>query len=177
MKIVRTAIDFINGGRVALKTKNSFGSVLARGKQRIEVNNGLVSFEKRVFLYPEVRISVKGTSEDKAQLTIGQGTNIGDRTEIHVGTSISIGRYCAISWDVCILDRDYHEFNGHGEIKKEIVIGDKVWIGCRSTILKGVTIGKGAVIAAGSIVTKDVPANCCVGGNPAKVIKENITWK
>lgn len=177
MKIVRTAIDFINGGRVALKTKNSFGSVLARGKQRIEVNNGLVSFEKRVFLYPEVRISVKGTSDDKAQLTIGQGTNIGDRTEIHVGTSISIGRDCAISWDVCILDRDYHEFNGHGEIKKEIVIGDKVWIGCRSTILKGVTIGKGAVIAAGSIVTKDVPANCCVGGNPAKVIKENVNWR
>lgn len=177
MKIIRTAMDLINGGRVALKTKNSFGSVLARGKQRIEVNNGLVSFKKRVFLYPGVRISVKGTSKDKAQLTIGQGTNIGDRTEIHVGKKVTIGRDCAISWDVCILDRDYHEFNGEGEIKEEILIGDKVWIGCRSTILKGVTIGGGAVIAAGSIVTKDVPANCCVGGNPAKVIKENITWK
>ena len=177
MKIIRTAIDFINGGRVALKTKNSFGSVLSRGEQRIEVNNGLVSFEKRVFLYPGVRISVKGTSEDMAQLTIGQGTNIGDRTEIHVGKKVTIGRDCAISWDVCILDRDYHEFNGEGEIKEEILIGDKVWIGCRSTVLKGVTIGNGAVIAAGSIVTKDVSANCCVGGNPAKLIKENITWK
>ncbi|WP_081911648.1 acyltransferase [Clostridium culturomicium] len=177
MKIVRTAIDFINGGKVALKTKNSFGSVLARGKQRIEVNNGLVSFEKRVFLYPEVRISVKGTSEDKAQLIIGQGTNIGDRTEIHVGTSISIGRDCAISWDVCILDRDYHEFNSKREEKASVIIGNNVWIGCRATILKGVTIGDGAVVAAGSVVTKDVPANCCVGGNPAKVIKENITWK
>lgn len=177
MKIVRTAIDFINGGKVALKTKNSFGSVLARGKQRIEVNNGLVSFEKRVFLYPEVRISVKGTSEDKAKLIIGQGTNIGDRTEIHVGTSISIGRDCAISWDVCILDRDYHEFNSKREEKASVIIGNNVWIGCRATILKGVTIGDGAVVAAGSVVTKDVPANCCVGGNPAKVIKENITWK
>ncbi|WP_404987522.1 acyltransferase [Clostridium culturomicium] len=177
MKIIRTAMDFLNGGRVALKTKNSFGNVLARGKQRIELNNGIISFEERVFLYPEVRISVNGTLENKAQLKIGQGTNIGDRTEIHVGKKVVIGKECAISWDVCILDRDYHEFNGQGEIKDEIIIGDKVWIGCRSTILKGVTIGNGAVIAAGSIVTKDVSANCCVGGNPAKVIKENITWK
>lgn len=177
MKIIRTAMDLINGGRVALKTKNRLGNVLARGKQRIVINNGKVVIYRNVFLYPNVKVSVNGSENKMATLEIGEGTNIGDRTEIHVGDKVIIGENCAISWDVCILDRDYHEFNGHGEIKKEIVIGDKVWIGCRSTILKGVTIGKGAVIAAGSIVTKDVPANCCVGGNPAKVIKENITWK
>lgn len=53
-----------------------------------------------------------------------------------------------------------------------IVIGDRAWIGANATILTGVTIGENAVVAAGSVVTKDVPANCLVGGVPAKVIKE-----
>jgi len=52
-----------------------------------------------------------------------------------------------------------------------------VWIGTRVTILSGVTVGEGAVIAAGSVVTKDVPPYTVVGGNPAKVLKENIEWK
>ena len=58
-----------------------------------------------------------------------------------------------------------------------ITIGENVWIGCRALILKGVTIGDGAVVAAGAVVTKDVPANCVVAGNPAKIIKENVVWQ
>lgn len=56
-------------------------------------------------------------------------------------------------------------------VSKPVVIGDDVWIGARSIILKGVHIGKGAVIAAGAVVTKDVPEYAIVGGVPAKVIK------
>lgn len=63
------------------------------------------------------------------------------------------------------------------EPTRPIVIGNKVWIGTNVTVLKGVKIGDGCVIAAGSLVTKDIPANCLAGGVPAKVIKENVKWK
>ena len=55
-----------------------------------------------------------------------------------------------------------------------IVIGDDCWIGQYSRICKGVTIGNGSVVAANSVVTKDVPENCIVAGNPARVVKNNI---
>lgn len=177
MKIIRTAMDFINGVRISLKTKNKVGNILARGKQIIIINYGQVVFKKGVFLYPGVKISINGTNSKNALLKIGQGTNIGDRTEIHVGNEVNIGENCAISWDVCILDRDYHSYNSDKEEKKSIIIGNHVWIGCKTIILKGVNIGNGVVIAAGSVVTKDIPPNCSVGGNPAKIIKENIKWK
>ena len=56
--------------------------------------------------------------------------------------------------------------------KGPVVIGKNVWIGDKATILPGVTIGDGAIVGANSVVTKDVPAFCIVGGNPAKIIKE-----
>ena len=63
------------------------------------------------------------------------------------------------------------------EITKPIIIGDHVWIGKNALILKGVTIGNGAIVAAGSVVVKDVSAKTLVAGNPAKVIKDNVEWK
>lgn len=59
----------------------------------------------------------------------------------------------------------------HTDIAKHVVIGDDVWIGGNETILPGVTIGNNVVVAAGAVVTKDVPDNCVVGGMPAKIIK------
>ncbi len=56
-------------------------------------------------------------------------------------------------------------------IAKPIHIGKKVWLGANVTVLQGVTIGDNAIVAAGAVVTKDVPANAIVGGVPAKVIK------
>ncbi len=56
-------------------------------------------------------------------------------------------------------------------ILKPVTIADNVWIGCRATIVPGVTINEGAVIASGAVVTKDVPKGAVVGGNPAKVLK------
>ena len=55
--------------------------------------------------------------------------------------------------------------------RKRIVINDNVWIGERTTILKGVVIGKGAVVGCNSVVTHDVPERCVVAGNPAKIVK------
>lgn len=125
--------------------------------------------------------------------------DIGDHTYGHPkvydwdeGTKLTIGRYCSIADDVTILLGGNHrtdwvttypfsaipevwpeakEITGHPQSKGGVVIGNDVWIGFGSTILSGVKIGDGAVIAAKSVVTKDVPPYSIVGGLPAKVIK------
>ena len=139
---------------------------------RVMKNNGTISLGDRVFLHRYVKLSAYG-----GRIEIGSNSYIGDRTEIHAGELVKIGNGVNIAWDCNILDRDYHAFNGEQEVIKPVVIEDNVWIGVGSLILKGITIGEGAVIAAGSVVTRDVPSRCLVAGNPAKVIKENITWK
>lgn len=100
---------------------------------------------------------------------------------IQCASYISIGNDCAIAGDVLIQDTDFHPILDEKEqlkpISKPIHIGNKVWICAKATILKGVTIGDGAIVAAGAVVTKDVPAYSLVAGNPAKVIKENVIWK
>ncbi|TJY43605.1 acyltransferase [Cohnella pontilimi] len=111
-----------------------------------------------------------------AEIVIGDRTYINRRTEIMAKDSVRIGKACAISWDVVISDTDYHEIAGTSSTKP-IVIGDEVWIGCKSTILKGVAIGNGAVVAAGSVVTKNVHPHTLVAGIPAKEIKRDVRWK
>lgn len=107
-----------------------------------------------------------------------------------------IGNYCSIGGECVFVVSGEHYFDRistfpfkvkcleeplEGVSKGDIIIKDDVWIGYRSIILSGITIGQGAVIAAGSVVTKDVPPYAIVGGNPARVIKyrfdENIREK
>jgi acetyltransferase-like isoleucine patch superfamily enzyme len=91
---------------------------------------------------------------------------------------ITIGRDVFISANVVIRDNDGHNLIGSGqEMSKPITIGNHVWIGMNVIILKGVTIGDDAVIAAGAVVTKNVPPRSMVGGVPARVIRENIEWE
>lgn len=146
------------------------------GKLRTHFSNAIVEVANHVKIWPNVKLSVNGTVENPARLVIGEGVSLGDRTEIHVGKEVTIGNYSVISWDCCILDRDYHCFNTESENIRPVHIGNHVWIGCRCLICKGVTIGDGAVIAAGSVVTHDVAPNTCVGGNTYN-IKNNIYWK
>lgn len=142
---------------------------------RILKKNASISVGRKVELHRHVKLSAWG-NEGFAEIIIGDNTSIGDRTEIHAGKRVEIGSGCNISWDVCIMDRDYHKFNSETEEIKPVKIGNNVWIGCNSILLKGITVGDGAVIAAGSVVVKDVPPAALVGGNPAKVLKENVYW-
>ena len=114
-----------------------------------------------------------------AKISIGEKSRI-HGTCIHAYTSISIGRHCLIAANCQIIDSSGHDLsfddvynrvNTVGD-SRPIVIEDAVWIGANSIILPGVTIGKGSVVAAGSVVVKDVPAMSVVAGNPAKVIKQ-----
>jgi len=70
-----------------------------------------------------------------------------------------------------------YEGNKVRESSKLIVIGNQVWIGSGARILKGVIIGDNAIIAAGSIVTRDIPANCMAAGIPARVVRTNVSWE
>ena len=134
-------------------------------------------------------------------ITIGEHWFIGGGTYIS-HSSIEIGNNVTIAWGGTIYDHDSHSLNyldrrkdiddelndirnGRNFIKnkdwsnvnsKPIKICDDAWIGMNAIILKGVTIGEGAVVAAGSVVTKDVPAWTVVAGNPAIVVK-NIDKK
>lgn len=114
---------------------------------------------------------------DNAKLTIGSGY-MNMNSKIHCFNEINIGEDVIISENVIIRDSDGHDIL-YEKYKKSspINIGNHVWIGLNATILKGVTIGDGAIIAAGAVVTKDVPSKSLVAGVPAKIIKENIEWK
>lgn len=114
-----------------------------------------------------------------AQLEMGPNSYINYNSTVTCFERISIGSDCAIAWNTNILDANIHELVIDGVPRprsRPITIGHNVWIGTGSSVLSGVTIGDGAVVAAGSVVTSDVPGGCVVGGNPARVIRENIAW-
>lgn len=100
------------------------------------------------------------------------------RCTIQCANHISIGKNCSIANDCLIQDTNFHSTINSDQtttkVSDEIIIGDNVWICPKSTILSGVHIGNGAIIAAGSVVTKDVPAYSMVAGVPAKVIKKGV---
>ncbi len=123
------------------------------------------------------------------EISIGEYCFVGEGTRIWSAKKIFIGDRVLISHNVGIHDSNDHPIDavkrhehfkhilkvGHPEeisiIEKDIFIEDDVWIGFASIILKGIRIGKGAIIAAGSVVTKDVPPYAIVAGNPARIIK------
>jgi len=112
-----------------------------------------------------------------AKLVLGSGY-INSNLNLSCFERIEIGKDVAIAENVCIRDSDNHTIvPGKYKKTKPVIIGDHVWIGMNATILKGVEIGTGAIIAAGAVVTKNVPPNCLVAGVPAKVIKENVKWE
>ena len=112
-------------------------------------------------------------------LSVANNTYFAGNLTIKCAKEIHIGSDCAISWGVTIIDSDFHPWSVNGEARKilaPIIIEDHVWIGNNAIILKGVTIGAGSIVGAGSVVTKNVPKNCLVAGNPAKIIHRNVVW-
>ncbi|TFF34736.1 acyltransferase [Mucilaginibacter psychrotolerans] len=115
----------------------------------------------------------------RATIEIGQNTFINTGANISSRNHIKIGKNCHIANEVIIMDDDFHDVSSHTQNSGSdaIIIGDNVWLATRCIILKGVSIGEGAVVAAGAVVTKDVPPYTLVGGVPAKHIRAIHTNK
>lgn len=130
---------------------------------------------------------------DKSKIVVSKNATlkIGDysgmsQTSLWCKNSITIGRHVDIGAGCLIIDSDFHNTDWKARENRSygaktaatapITIEDNVFIGARCIICKGVTIGARSIVAAGSVVSKDIPADCLAGGNPCKIIK-NLTNK
>jgi acetyltransferase-like isoleucine patch superfamily enzyme len=114
---------------------------------------------------------------------IGGGTGFNGfvRLLLHEPGVIAIGQNCLFGGDTDLTVSDMHSIldartGRRTNPAKDISIADHVWIGQKATILKGVSIGRDSIVAAGAIVTRPIPAGCIAAGNPARVVKEGVTW-
>lgn len=118
-------------------------------------------------------LPVSITVNPNAELVIGNNVNINYGADIGCTSKIEIGNDVYIGNCTLIIDSNFHKVEpADTEMSKEIKISENVWIAARCIILPGVTIGRNSVIAAGSVVTKNVPENVLVAGVPAKIIKK-----
>jgi maltose O-acetyltransferase len=132
---------------------------------------------QHIFSYCGKNINI----EHGANFGTGKGISIGNNSGLgvncHVRGPLKIGENVMMAPEVTILtsNHNFEDINKpiieQGHSIKKVEIGNDVWIGYRAIILPGVSIGNGAIVAAGSIVTKDIPEFAIVGGNPAKIIK------
>lgn len=155
------------------------------GKQRISIGHDCVLGCTFVFESAQGFVSIGDRS------FVNGGTSLISRSKIEIGDDVTV------AWGVCVYDHDSHSLDWCARVEdlrclredlragrdplaskdwsvvctKPIRICDKAWVGMNAIILKGVTIGEGAVVAAGAVVTKDVPPWTVAAGNPARVVK------
>lgn len=168
------------GERFYLETAQVFRHFKGKKAPAVEIGNDVSVYAGCAFA-----IGPKG------HCTIGNFTLMNGAL-VMAEEEITIGKHCLISWNVGLADSDFHPIEPALRIQdtiacsvyypnkperpkietKPIHIGDNVWIGMNAIVLKGVTIGNNSIVAAGSVVTKDVPPNTIVAGNPARIVKE-----
>ena len=165
------------GGLFYAPFLDDFAPIRVHGRLRLIRRNGVVRIGRRTTIWPGVKLTSIGSDPAQpARLEIGAYSSIGDRTQIHCCQAVTIGSHVLISWDVNVLENNYHTTTDGGIRSAPVTIENRVWIGCHAIILSGVTIGEGSVVAAGSVVTKDVAAGTLVAGNPAQVIRKTGPW-
>lgn len=113
-------------------------------------------------------------AEPEATLSIGDSTYIGHRSHLHAVSEVSIGTRCIFADNVMVNSGEHEAEDIQNIVSRgPIQIGDRVFLGQNVSVLAGVRIGNDAIVAAGAVVTKDVPAGAIVGGVPAKIISDS----
>lgn len=170
----RVSIKFGDGARMVLNDRltlgyNSITKTHGETKIRLDENAKIIiNGDARIFYGGDVYLF------KNAVLIIGN-SYINSNCTLRVTNKITIGNGCAIAWNVSIMDSEFHCIDSKLNAQP-IIIEDHVWIGANATILPGVTVGYGAIVAAGAVVKNNVPPKCLVAGIPARIIRENVEW-
>lgn len=181
----RTVLKELRGG-VKIQGPIKTGMLLL-GYQRLGIHDG---YYNRTVWQVSGQLTIKGEKIDigrGSSLCVSGNCYLGDhftitgKSTIICRKNISFGDGVLISWDSLIMDTDYHYItNSEGQVinkEKPIIIGNNVWIGCRTTILKGTTIPSKSVIAAGTLVACKMEEENCVYSSDGKILKRNIHWQ
>ena len=135
-------------------------------------NEGSMELHDRVLIdgrHEPVIISTIGAGK----LVINEGVFMNYGSDIACASSVTIGAYTRIGPRVTIGDHSAHAIDANTpDVPQPVVIGDDVWLGRNTIVLPGVTVGRGTLVAAGSVVTKSLPDCVLAAGVPAKVIRE-----
>lgn len=164
---------------ISKNVKGSLNSI--KGNSCYILNKGIIIMGERVLInsFPNgsMHQTAISTYFKEAEVIIGNNCNLNGLV-IHCNEKVVIGDDCMFGPGTILCDNDSHRVTIDPIVRNQkpesapIILGDCVWIGMNCIVLKGVTIGKNSIIAAGAVVTKSVPENCVYGGNPAKLIKE-----
>lgn len=184
-KVINLVNNFRFRNKITIIGKVDFGYT-----SRVMLSNG--STKKDIVINNRGRMYATLVSKFGGKIIFEENVKIGYGSIVACITTIKIGKGTAIAHNVTIIDNNNHSI--HPEDRKimynspwdsplrnwnysasaPITIGENVWIGTGARLHKGITVGDNSIVAAHAMVTKDVPSNCIVAGNPAKVVKKDI---
>ena len=163
------------GGRLEVTGRLALGVTWADGRyyasHAVVRRGATLRVTGAMAIHTEFRLWVN----EGATVTLGSGY-VNSGLNLSAWDAVTVGDDCVISERVTIRDSDNHTLRGGGPDHAPVVVGNHVWIGIGATVLKGVRIGDGAVIAAGAVVVDDVPPRALVGGVPARILREDVDW-
>ena len=179
MKIVKLGGKVIVHGPKNNKVRIGFGNINIiddKCQRSMWFNEGTIEFNGKAVFGKGCKISNSG------RLVFGDNFTVNGTTSIVCKKAMEFGNNVLISWDCLIMDTDFHKICKYGDknqtqinLDDDIVLGNNVWVGCRSMVLKGSYIPNRSVIAAGSYITKSLTKTNAIYHNNV-VIKENIDW-
>jgi acetyltransferase-like isoleucine patch superfamily enzyme len=180
------------------KTINSHHKVTIKGLKNISINKslrigmnpeGFVPRDEETYLNILGEMTIKGSwsvgrgckiwVDPNGTLEIGNGGYVNSYTNFMVGHSVKIGDNCIISWNCQFLNEGKHQiaYNGRQTKGRNILIGNNVWIGNNVKIYEGAIIPDNCVVASDSVIKSAYyKKNVLIGGNPSKILKEEVTW-